>query len=73
MIKLELLEWLSGKESACDAGDLVQSLGHEDSVVKGMAILFSILAWRIPWTEEPGELLSMGWQRVRQHYKLLTL
>ena len=42
----------------------VQSLGQEDALEKGMAIHFSILAWRIPQTEEPGELLYMGWQRV---------
>ena len=34
----------------------VQSLGQEDLLEKEMAIHFSILAWRIPWTEEPGEL-----------------
>ena len=42
----------------------VQSLGWEDSLEKGMAIHSSILAWRIPWTEEPGRLQSMGSQRV---------
>ena len=44
----------------------VQSLGWEDPLEKGMAIHFSILAWRIPWTEEPGELQSMESPRVRQ-------
>ena len=34
----------------------VQSQGREDPLEKGMAIHYSILAWRIPWTEEPGEL-----------------
>ena len=34
----------------------VQSLGQEDPLEKGMAIYYSILAWRIPWTEEPGGL-----------------
>ena len=43
----------------------VQSLGWEDPLEKGMATLSSILAWRIPWTEEPGGLQSMGSQRVR--------
>ena len=38
----------------------VQSLGREDALEKGMATHSSILAWRIPWTEEPGELQSMG-------------
>ena len=42
----------------------VQSLGQEDPLEKGMAAHSSILAWRIPWTEEPGGLQSMGWQRV---------
>ena len=40
----------------------VQSLGWEDPVEKGMAIHFSILAWRISWTEEPGGLQSIGLQ-----------
>ena len=42
----------------------VQSLGWEDPLQKGMATHSSILAWRIPWTEEPGRLQSMGSQRV---------
>ena len=53
-----------GKESACNAGD-PQSLGQEDPLEKGMAIHFSILAWRILWTEEPGGLQSKGLQRVQ--------
>ena len=43
----------------------VLSLGWEDPLEKGMAIHSSIPAWRIPWTEEPGGLQSMGSQRVR--------
>ena len=43
----------------------VQSLGQEDLLEKGMATHSSILAWRIPWTEKPGEPQSMGSQRVR--------
>ena len=43
----------------------VLSLGWEDPLEKGMATHSSILAWRIPWTEEPGELQFMGLQRVR--------
>ena len=43
----------------------VQSLGWEDTLKKGMATHSSILAWRIPWTEEPSRLESMGLQRVR--------
>ena len=42
----------------------VQSLGWEDPLEKGMATHSSILGWRIPWTEEPGRLQSMGSQRV---------
>ena len=42
----------------------VQSLGQEDPVEKEMATHSSILAWRTPWTEEPGGLQSMGSQRV---------
>ena len=43
----------------------VQSLGQEDPLEKEMKTHSSILAWRIPWTEEPGGLQSMGSQRVR--------
>jgi len=42
----------------------VRSLGREDPPEKEMATHSSILAWRIPWTEEPGGLQSMGLQRV---------
>ena len=42
----------------------VRSWDQEDPLVKGMAAHSSILAWRIPWTEEPGRLPSMGSQRV---------
>ena len=42
----------------------VQSLGLEDPLEKGIATHSIILAWRIPWTEEPGGLQSMGSQRV---------
>ena len=56
-----------GKESACNAGDQVRSLGWEDPVEKGMATYSSILAWKIPWREKPGGLQSMGLQRVG-HY-----
>ena len=56
-----------GKASAYNAGDRVQSLGWEDLLEKEMATHSSILAWKIPWTEEPGRLLSMGSQRVRHN------
>ena len=42
----------------------VRSLGREDLLEKEMAIHSNILAWKIPWTEEPGRLQSMGSQRV---------
>ena len=42
----------------------VRSLGWDDSLEKGTATHSSILAWRIPWIEEPGVLQSMGLQRV---------
>ena len=42
----------------------VRSLGQEDPLEKGLATHSSILAWRIPWTGEPGGLPSMGLQRV---------
>ena len=42
----------------------VRSLGQEDPLEKEMATHCSTLAWKIPWTEKPGRLQSMGWQRV---------
>ena len=56
-----------GKESGHNAGDPDSILGQEDPVEKGMATHSSILAWRIPWVEEPGGLQSMGSQRVGHH------
>jgi len=58
----------SGKKPAAKAGvvrDSSSILGGEDLQEKEMATHSSILAWRIPWTEEPGGLQSMGSQRVR--------
>ena len=46
----------------------VRSLGWEDPLEKEMATHSSTLAWRIPWTEEPGRLWSMGSQRVRHDF-----
>ena len=51
-----------GKESTCNAGDAVLSLGQENPLEKGLGTHSSILAWRIPWTEEPGNLQSIGSQ-----------
>ena len=50
------------KESTCSAGDPALILGREDPLEKEMAAHSSILAWRIPWTEEPCGLQSMGLQ-----------
>ena len=49
---------------ARQAGDSIQSLGEEDPLEKGTATHSSILTWRIPWTERPGGLQSMGLPRV---------
>ena len=54
----------NGKQSACNAGDLGLIPCGEDPLEEGMATHSSILAWRIPWTEESGWLQSMGLQRV---------
>ena len=53
------------KSPPANAGDWVRFLGWEDPLEKEMATHSSILAWRIPWTEEPGGLQSTGSQRVR--------
>ena len=47
----------------------VRPLGQEALLEKGMATQSSVLAWRIPWTEEPGRLQSMGSQRVRHDWR----
>ena len=50
----------------------VWSLGQDDPLEEGMAAHSSILAWRIPWTEEPGRFQSMGFQRVRHNWSDLV-
>ena len=55
-----------GKESACNVGDLDLIPGSGRSLEKGMATHSSVLAWRIPWTEEPGGLQSTGSQSSTQ-------
>ena len=57
-------EILSDILGAGDTGDLGLILGGEDPLEKGMATHPSVLTWRIPWTEEPGGLLSVGSKRV---------
>ena len=59
-----LPKWLSGKESTCNAGDMGSILGQEDLLEKEMATYCSILAWKVPWTEEPGGLQSMQSQEL---------
>ena len=49
----------------------VRSLDWEDPLEKEMATYSSTLSWKIPWTEEPGRLLSMGLQRVRDDRETL--
>ena len=61
----QLPQWLSGKQHTCnveDTGDLGSIPGSGRSLRKGKVTHSSILAWRIPWTEEPGKLQSMGSQ-----------
>ena len=53
------------KNPPANAGDLgLISLGQEDPLEKGMVTHSSVLAWSVPWTEEPGGLQSLGLQRV---------
>ena len=62
-----------GKESVQETQEMrVWSLSREDSLEKEMAPHSSILAWRIPWTEEPGGLQFMGSQRVGHNRERLT-
>ena len=63
--RVKNLPAMQDKESACNAGDvgLIPGLGR--SAGEGNATHSSILAWRIPWTDEPGRLQPMGLQRVR--------
>ena len=52
ILQARMLEWVAISFSS-NAGDRVQSLGQEDPLEKAMAVHSSILAWEIPWTEEP--------------------
>ena len=75
LVSFGLPWWLSGKESTCsagDAGDMGKIPGWEDPLEEGMATHSSILAWRIPWTEEPGGLQSIGLQSQTQLKQLST-
>ena len=55
-----------GKESACIAEDLGSIPGQEDPLEKEMATHFSILTWKVPWTEKPAGLWSRESQRVNR-------
>ena len=57
-----------GKESSCNVGNLGLIPRSGRFLEKGREAHFSILAWRIPWTEEPGRLQSMRWQRLIFHF-----
>ena len=64
---MDFLDGSVGKESTCNQEmqeTWVQSLGREDPLEEGMTTHSSVLAWRIPWAEEPGRLQSMGLLRV---------
>ena len=65
MIQLDqrLPWWLSGEEYACQVEMWVRFLSWEDPLEKELATLSNILAWKIPWTEEPGGLQSTGSQK----------
>ena len=73
-IKLDGLPWLlRGEESTCNAGDTgprVQSLGGEDPLEKEMTTHSSVLAWKIPWTEEPGGYSPWGHKQFDITYQL---
>ena len=56
LMLLILPQWLSSKGSSCNAGNAGSTLDGEDALEKEMATCSSILAWEIPWTEEPGGL-----------------
>ena len=71
----ELPQWLSGKESSCKTGvarDIGSIPRSRRSLEEGKAIRSSILAWRIPWTEEPGRLKSTESQRVEHDWSDLA-
>ena len=63
-----MAQWVKNLPAMQETREMqVHSLGLEDPLEKEMAILSSILAWRIPWTEEPGGLQFMGSQAVGHH------
>ena len=62
-----------GKESACIVGDLDLLSGWENPLEEGMVTHSSILAWRIPWIEEPGRLQSIGGSIIICKYHFIAL
>ena len=72
-INLSLLGGSDGKESAAMRKTQVWSLDWEDPLEKEMATHSSILAWEVPWTEEPGGLQSMGSQRAGHDWEINIL
>ena len=64
--------WLSSRESTCDAGDTGVIPGLGRTLEEVTAVHSSILAWRIPWTEVPARLQSMGLHRVRYNWSNLA-
>ena len=71
-VTLDFLHSSVSKASACNAGDLGSILGWEDPMENEMATHSSILAWRIPWSEESGGLQSIGLKRVRHGWVTVT-
>ena len=67
MCKMGFLGASVVKDPPTNARDTGLTLGHEDPLEEEMVTYSSILAWKIPWTKEPGRLRSMGWQRVGQN------
>ena len=61
------VQWLSRVQLFAVQETWVQSLGWEDPLEKGLETHSRIRAWRIPWTEEPGGLQSVGLQRIRRN------
>ena len=57
-----MAQWVKNLPAMQETG--VRFLGQEDPLEKGMATHPSVLVWRIPWTEEPGGLHSVGWHRI---------
>ena len=63
----------SWPESACNVGNVGSNLGQEDALEKEMASHSSTVTWKIPWTEEPAKVQSMGLQRVKHDWETSLL